>query len=95
MMKTLVYLSRAFVEFGPFTIKEMKDFHSRGLLRDIDHIRQEGEDHWVSVDAWAAGMAVPAKAPAKSKAKAKSPEPKPAAPAAKPKTASKKAKKTT
>lgn len=92
MMKTLVYLSRAFVEFGPFTTKEMKDFHRRGLLRDIDHIRQEGEDQWIPAAAWAAAVAVPAKTPAKPKAKPADPKPS-KAPAAKSKTAPKKVKK--
>ncbi len=92
MMNTLVYLSRAFVEFGPFTTKEMLDFHSRGLLRDIDHIRLEGEEQWTSAEAWVTGVSAPAKTSAKPKAKAaaikKEPEPKP-----KPKTPAKKVKK--
>jgi hypothetical protein len=39
MSTTPVYLSRSFVEFGPFAVEEMKDFYSRGLLKEIDHIR--------------------------------------------------------
>ncbi len=69
-MKTLVYLSRAFVEFGPFSSEEMKDFHSRGLLRDIDHLRLHGEDKWLPLKVWAASVEAATKAAAKPKAKA-------------------------
>ncbi len=73
------------MEFGPFTAEEMKDFHSRGLLREIDHIRLEGEDQWIPVEIWVASVA-PAPKPAAKKAKAAAPKAK--EPAAKPKTKS-------
>lgn len=46
-MKTLVTLSRAFVEFGPFTKAEILDFSKRGLLQDSDYLRDEGSDAWL------------------------------------------------
>lgn len=68
-MKTLVYLSRAFVEFGPFTTKEMTDFHARGILRDIDHIRWHGENDWVPLKSWIASVTVIEKPEPKPKTK--------------------------
>ena len=35
LMKDLVYLSRAFVEFGPFAKKEILDFQKHPLLRRL------------------------------------------------------------
>ena len=35
-MSNLVYLSRSFVEFGPFTPQELLDFSKRGILKGID-----------------------------------------------------------
>jgi hypothetical protein len=101
MNNTPVYLSRSFVEFGPFTPAEMKDFFSRGLLRDIDHIRHDGHDDWSSVTHWIAQADTAPKATPKAAPKAKpaatpaakTPKAKPAA--EKPKNpAAKKAKKT-
>lgn len=44
-MKDLVYLSRAFVEFGPFAKKEILDFQKRGILSSsADYLRDEGSD---------------------------------------------------
>ncbi|MBL9132127.1 MAG: hypothetical protein JNG86_13070 [Verrucomicrobiaceae bacterium] len=51
-MKTLVTLSRAFVEFGPFTKTEILDFNKRGLLQDTDHLRDEGTDAWLHLTEW-------------------------------------------
>lgn len=93
----MLYLSRAFVEFGPFPTEEMASFYQRGLLKDTDYVRTENTDDWLHVNDWAAALA-PAKKPAPAKKAAKpapapAPEPAPApAPAAK-KPAVKKAKK--
>ncbi len=91
-MTQLIYISRAFVEFGPFSAKEILDFETRGLLRDTDYVRPEGVDDWVHVLTWitdSAAKAKPAankkpKAPAKPKAAKKVPAKKAAA---KPKSA--------
>lgn len=88
MSTTSVYLSRSFVEFGPFSADEMKDFYSRGLLKEIDHIRLEGSDDWQHVVAWV--NSIPATPAAESTPAAKAPAKK-AAPAAKKAVAAKKA----
>jgi hypothetical protein len=46
-MKDLVYLSRSFVEFGPFAKKEILDFQKRGLLTDSDYLRDGGSETWL------------------------------------------------
>ncbi|MFN7563907.1 MAG: hypothetical protein ACK5TH_19185 [Prosthecobacter sp.] len=51
-MKSLVTLSRAFVEFGPFTKAEVLDFSKRGLLQDSDYLRDEGSDAWTPSAEW-------------------------------------------
>lgn len=51
-MKTLVTLSRAFVEFGPFTKDEILDFSKRGLLQETDYLRDEGSSNWLHVADW-------------------------------------------
>jgi hypothetical protein len=90
------YLSRAFVEFGPFPSAEMISFHERGLLQDTDYIRAEGTSDWLHVNDWAATQAAPAPVPAPAP---KKPAAKKAAPVAAPapvvakKAAVKKAKK--
>ena len=77
-MSTPIFISRNFVEFGPFVATEILDFHSRGILGELDHVREEGKDDWVFIAEWVATTGKPAsKAPAKHK-----PEPK-AEPAAK------------
>lgn len=53
-MKNLVHLSRAFVEFGPFTKKEILDFHNRCLLADTDYLRDEGSKDWLHYNQWLA-----------------------------------------
>lgn len=82
------YLSRAFVEFGPFPSAEIHSFHQRGLLQETDYIRDEDSQEWLHVSEWVllSPTAKPQKRPA-----AKKPKPMPT-PAAK-KTAVKKAKK--
>jgi hypothetical protein len=83
-MQNLVYLSRSFVEFGPFSTEEMTAFYSRGLLQEIDHIRPEGGDSWLPVVEWINSLPAP-QAPAKAAKPAKK-----AAPAAKKAAAPKK-----
>lgn len=86
-MTQLIYISRSFVEFGPFPAKEILDFEKRGLLRDTDYVRPEGVDDWVHVQAWITDSAPKAqpvankkpKAPAKPKAAKKVPAKKAAA----------------
>ena len=83
-MKDLVYLSRSFVEFGPFAKKEILDFQKRGLLTDSDYLRDDGSETWLHYQEWltidpmpapklvkkpAARKAAPAKAPAAKKSK--------------------------
>jgi hypothetical protein len=83
-MKDLVYLSRSFVEFGPFAKKEILDFQKRGLLTDSDYLRDEGSETWLHYQEWltivpmpapklvkkpVAPKAAPAKAPAAKKSK--------------------------
>lgn len=92
-MSTLLYLSRAFVEFGPFTPAEMQGFYSRGILKDSDYIRLETSDAWLHVSEWAATLPpvkveTPAAPPAKKAAAKKT-----ATPAAKKAPAKKAAKK--
>ena len=92
-MKQLLYISRTFVEFGPFPAAEILDFNKRGLLRDTDYVRYDGQDDWIYIQDWVATVASKAsakatKAPAKSAApakaaKAKTPAKAPAKPAAK------------
>ncbi len=91
------YLSRSFVEFGPFPADEILSFHQRGLLKNTDYVRAEGKSAWTHVNDWAAGQsAVKAATPAKAAPVKKAPasKPKPAAKVAAPakKAAVKKAK---
>ena len=91
----MLYLSRAFVEFGPFPSAEMISFHQRGLLQDTDYVRAEGSSDWLHVNDWAATATAPVPAPKKpaaKKAKPAPPAPPVPAPVAK-KAAVKKAKK--
>lgn len=87
-MKDLVYLSRSFVEFGPFAKKEILDFQKRGLLTDTDYLRDEGSEKWLHYQEWltVVPMSEPklVKKPAPKAAKV---ETKPAAPAKKGKKA--------
>jgi hypothetical protein len=94
-MKDLVYLSRAFVEFGPFAKNEILDFQKRGLLTETDYLRAEGSESWVHYQEWLTVVPMPepklVKKPAAKAPAVKAPEAK-AAPAAKA-PATKKAKK--
>jgi hypothetical protein len=87
----MFYLSRAFVEFGPFPSAELISFHQRGLLKDTDYVRSEGSDEWLHVNDWVAKTPT-VKTAAPKKAAAPKPKAAPAAPVAK-KAAVKKAKK--
>jgi hypothetical protein len=95
-MKNSLYLSRSFVEFGPFSVTEMQDFHKRGLLKDSDYVSADAAGAWVHVNEWAASLKGPATAkpaappPAKAAVKA---APAPAKSAAKKVPAKKAAKK--
>ncbi len=93
------YLSRSFVEFGPFPAAEILSFHQRGLLKNTDYVRAEGKSTWTHVNDWAASQTpVKASAAVKATAVAKAPAAKaktaPAAKAAKAAAPAKKAKKT-
>lgn len=82
----MLYLSRAFVEFGPFSASELLSFQERGILKETDYVRGEGSEDWLHVNDWAAtAKPAPPKKTAAKKAGA-------AAPAVK-KPAAKKAKK--
>jgi hypothetical protein len=74
-MKPNIYLSRAFVEFGPFTPEEIIAFEKRGILREIDHIRHHGKDDWIPLATWITSLTAPSKgtlaAPTKKPAVAK------------------------
>lgn len=95
-MKNLIYLSRAFVEFGPFPLPELLDFQKRGLIRETDYVREEGDSHWHHANPWlvkASAAAVMKKIKAlKPVAEAVAEAPAPA-PAARKATAAKAAKK--
>ncbi len=73
-MKDLVYLSRAFVEFGPFAKKEILDFQKRGILSSADYLRDEGSETWLHYQEWLTVVPMPApklvKKPAPAPAKA-------------------------
>jgi hypothetical protein len=87
-MKDLVYLSRAFVEFGPFSKAEILDFQKRGLLNDSDYLRNEGTDAWLPCQEWMSIIPLPApKVVKRPAAKSAKPATKAAAPPAKKKKA--------
>ncbi|MDB6137866.1 MAG: hypothetical protein JWO94_938 [Verrucomicrobiaceae bacterium] len=62
-MSTPIYISRNFVEFGPFKSEEIVDFHSRGILGELDHVRNEGQDDWVFISEWIIKTTGPAPKP--------------------------------
>ena len=73
-MKDSLYLSRSFVEFGPFSVAEMQDFYKRGLLKDTDYVSADSAGEWLHVGEWAstvkaAAGSKPAAKPAVSKTK--------------------------
>ncbi|SKB06472.1 hypothetical protein SAMN02745166_04492 [Prosthecobacter debontii] len=88
-MTNMLYLSRSFVEIGPFSAEELSSFFVRGVLKDTDYVRAESADEWLHVNDWVASLtpAAPvAEAPAPAAAAKKAPAKKAAA-----KTAAKKA----
>ena len=85
-MNATLHLSRAFVEFGPFTVDEMRAFLERGILKSTDYIRVGSSETWLHVDEWAASAPKPvaeAKPAAAKKAPAKKAAEKAVAPAKK------------
>ncbi len=72
-MTKLIYVSRNFTEFGPFSEAEIQDFRSRGILQSGDFFRSEDSHHWLHLDEWTfetPSKPAAAKAPAATKAKA-------------------------
>jgi hypothetical protein len=48
----LLYISRLFVEFGPFEANEIQSFIQRGLLSETDYLRVQGEEDWMHISDW-------------------------------------------
>lgn len=65
MKRQKIFISRSYVEFGPFEPSEILDFHSRGIATDRDHLHVIGTDTWITMSDWLAAQA--AKIPAKPK----------------------------
>lgn len=86
------YLSRAFVEFGPFPAAEILSFSNRGILQDTDYVRAEDSSDWLHVNDWVASQTIPAPVAKAKKPAAKKAVTAPAPPAKK--APAKKAKKT-
>lgn len=66
----MLYLSRAFVEFGPFAAEELSSFYTRGILKETDYVRAEGSEDWLHVEDWASSL-IAASVPAVKKPVAK------------------------
>ena len=64
-----IFLSRNYVEFGPFEAAEIIDFHRRGIATDGDHIHVIGSDAWITMRDWLGAQAVKTLAKAKPAAK--------------------------
>lgn len=62
MQPPTIYLSRAFVEFGPMTEEEVVTFYQRGILHISDHVRSSDQPDWMPVTDWAASKGCAAKA---------------------------------
>jgi len=60
-MSDTIYLSRFFVEFGPFAKKDILDLEKRGLLHETDYLLADGSTAWVHKDEWLSGATTPAK----------------------------------
>lgn len=67
-----IFVSRNYVEFGPFEAAEILDFHKRGIATNADHLHVIGTDTWITLGDWLAAQT--AGAPSKTKT-----APKPAA----------------
>jgi len=80
-MSIPIFISRNFVEFGPFLPVEIIDFHGRGILGELDHVREDGQDEWLFITEWVEKSKAPAakapapKAPAAKKAVVTAPAP--------------------
>ena len=61
-----IYLSRNYVEFGPFEPAEISDFLQRAIVTGADHLHITGTDAWITVNDWLAAQA--RSAPARAKA---------------------------
>jgi GYF domain 2 len=48
----LLYISRLFVEFGPFEANEIQSFIQRGLLSETDYLRSQGQEDWIHISDW-------------------------------------------
>lgn len=48
----LLYISRLFVEFGPFEANEIQSFIQRGLLSETDYLRIQGKEDWIHISDW-------------------------------------------
>lgn len=64
-----LFLSRNFVEFGPFAAAEILDFHKRGIATNGDHLHVIGTDAWITMGDWLAAKAVKTQARARPAAK--------------------------
>jgi hypothetical protein len=70
-MKTpQIYISRNYVEFGPFEGTEIAAFHARGIVTSDDHLHVIGSDTWVSAQEWLAKPAASAPKALNAKPKA-------------------------
>ena len=62
IMKDAYFLSRAYVEFGPFPAAEMLGFFDRGLLKETDYILGEStKSTWLHPTEWVVLHRTPAK----------------------------------
>ena len=92
-MKDAYYLSRAYVEFGPFPAIEILGFYDRGLLKSSDYISGAGvHGSWIPVSDWVTVRKSPPKVTALKKSPAAAKGKPEVPPAAKPATAKKIAK---
>lgn len=63
------YISRNYVEFGPFSAKELKLFYQRGTLKVCDHISADGST-WQTLAEWLAVASPSTPAPAAKRKRA-------------------------
>lgn len=52
MKNNSLYISRNYVEFGPFSATEVAGFHSRGIVGSHDYVRSTSHEQWVPVPVW-------------------------------------------
>jgi hypothetical protein len=53
-MNNLYFISRNFVEIGPFYGQEIADFKKRGVFKDGDYMRSESAQNWETIAQWIA-----------------------------------------